>query len=164
VPSSQSPVWFEEGLDTADLQAARTLLGEPKNPEVCPLRPAGGEGGREHRLALKRRTQTARRLRRAATEAEKEMWLALRELPTEHRFRRQHPIGSYVVDFACPGRNLAIELDGGQHAQQAEEDVARSLEIARRGYRVIRFWNNDVMHNLAGVLEIIRRELDPGRS
>jgi very-short-patch-repair endonuclease len=115
-------------------------------------------------LALKRRTQIARRLRRAATEVEKEMWLALRELPTEHRFRRQHPIGSYVVDFACPGRNLAIELDGGQHAQQAEEDVARSLEIARRGYRVIRFWNNDVMHNLAGVLEIIRRELDPGRS
>jgi very-short-patch-repair endonuclease len=115
-------------------------------------------------LRLKRRTQVARRLRRAATEAEKEMWLALRELPTEHRFRRQHPIGSYVVDFACPGRKLAIELDGGQHAEQAEEDTARSLEIARRGYRVIRFWNNDVIHNLAGVLEIIRRELDPEQS
>jgi very-short-patch-repair endonuclease len=111
-------------------------------------------------LVLKRRTRIARRLRRAATEAEKAMWLALRELPTEHRFRRQHPIGSHVVDFACPGRKLAIELDGGQHAQQAEEDAARTLEIARRGYRVLRFWNNDVMHNLAGVLEIIRRELD----
>ena len=49
------------------------------------------------------------------------MWLALRELPTEHRFRRQHPIGSYVVDFACPGRKLAIELDGGQHAQQEKK-------------------------------------------
>jgi very-short-patch-repair endonuclease len=58
------------------------------------------------------------------------MWLALRELPTEHRFRRQHPIGSYVV------------------------------EIASRGYRVIRFWNNGVMHNLTGVLEVIRRELE----
>jgi very-short-patch-repair endonuclease len=110
-------------------------------------------------LALKR-TQIARRLRRAATEAEKEMWLALRELPTEHRFRRQHPIGSYVVDFACPGLKLAIELDGGQHAHQEEEDAARTLEIARRGYRVIRFWNNDVMQNLAGVLEVIRRELE----
>ena len=88
------------------------------------------------------------------------MWLALRELPTEHRFRRQHPIGSYVVDFACPGRKLAIELDGGQHAEQAEGDAARTLEIARHGYRVIRFWNNDVMHNLAGVLEIVRRELE----
>jgi very-short-patch-repair endonuclease len=113
-------------------------------------------------LALKKRTRIARRLRRAATEAEKEMWLALRELPTGHRFRRQHPIGSYVVDFACPGRKLAIELDGGQHALQEEEDAARTREIASRGYRVIRFWNNDVMHNLAGVLEIIRRELDPG--
>ena len=115
-------------------------------------------------MAPKRRTQVARRLRRAATEAEKEMWAALRELPSEHRFRRQHPIGSHVVDFACPGRKLAIELDGGQHAQQAEEVAARTLEIARRGYRVIRFWNNDVMHNLAGVLEIIRRELHPGHS
>ena len=87
-------------------------------------------------MPLKRRTRVARRLRRAATEAEKEMWLALRELPSGRRFRRQHPIGSYVVDFACPGRKLAIELDGGQHAHQAEEDVARTLEIARRGYRV----------------------------
>ena len=88
------------------------------------------------------------------------MWLALRELPTEHRFRRQHPIGSHVVDFACPGRKLAIEPDGGQHAQQVEEDAARTLEIARRGYRVVCFWNNHVMQNLAGVLEVIRRELE----
>jgi len=89
------------------------------------------------------------------------MWLALRELPSEHRFRRQHPIGSYVVDFACPGCKLAIELDGGQHAEQAEEDAARTLEIAHRGYRIIRFWNNDVMDNLAGVLEVIRKEFGP---
>ena len=89
------------------------------------------------------------------------MWVALRELPSEHRFRRQHPIGSHVVDFACPGRKLAIELDGGQHAQQEEEDAARTLEIVRRGYRLIRFWNNDVLHNLVGVLDVIRKELSP---
>src|SRR4029077_17758344 len=77
---------------------------------------------------------------------------------------RQHPLGSHVVDFACPGRKLAIELDGGQHAQQAEQDAVRTLEIARRGYRLIRFWNNDVMHNLAGVLEVIRQELGNSRS
>jgi very-short-patch-repair endonuclease len=88
------------------------------------------------------------------------MWLALRELPTEHRFRRQHPIGSYVVDFVCPGRKLTIELDGDQHAQQERDDAACTLEIARRGYRVIRFWNDDVLHNLAGVLDVIRRELE----
>jgi very-short-patch-repair endonuclease len=90
-------------------------------------------------------------------------WLCASSRP-EHRFRRQHPIGSYVVDFACPGRKLAIELDGGQHAQQGEEDAARTQEIARRGYRVIRFWNNDVMHDLAGVLEVIRQEIGNGRS
>ena len=92
------------------------------NPHLSRPSPplTGREGVREHRLALKKRTQIARRLRRAATEAEKE-WLALRELPTEHRFRRQHPIGPYVVDFACPARKLAIELDGSQHA---EEDAA----------------------------------------
>ncbi len=83
------------------------------------------------------------------------MWLA----PREHRVRRQHPIGSYVADFACPGCKLAIELDGGQHAQQEEEGAARTLEIAPRGYSVVRFWNNEVMHNLAGVLEVIRQEL-----
>jgi very-short-patch-repair endonuclease len=92
------------------------------------------------------------------------MWLALRELPTDHRFRRQHPIGSCAVDFACPGRKLAIELDGGQHADQAEEDAARTLEIARRGYRVIRFWNNEVIHNLGGMLDVIRHELGNSRS
>jgi very-short-patch-repair endonuclease len=79
-----------------------------------------------------------------------------------HRFRRQHPIGSYIVDFACPRKKLAIELDGGQHAEKADEDAARSAELAQRGYRVIRFWNNDVIENLSGVLETIWRELDVG--
>ena len=76
------------------------------------------------------------------------------------RFRRQHPIGRYVVDFACPAAKLVIELDGGQHATSLEEDEMRSREIARRGYRVIRFWNGDVMENIGGVLETIYRELD----
>jgi very-short-patch-repair endonuclease len=78
-------------------------------------------------------------------------------------FRRQHPIGSFVVDFACPSRKLVIELDGGQHAAQAQEDSSRTSALVRRGYRVIRFWNNEVMDNLAGVLDAIRRELDVQR-
>jgi very-short-patch-repair endonuclease len=65
-----------------------------------------------------------------------------------------------VVDFACPARKLAIERDGSQHAEQAEADAARTLELARRGYRVIRFWNNDVIENLSGGLETIARELN----
>jgi very-short-patch-repair endonuclease len=90
------------------------------------------------------------------------MWRALRELPAEHRFRRQHPIGRFVVDFACPARKLAIELDGGQHALLETEDAVRTSELAHGGYRVVRFWNNDVIDNLSGVLEIIRRELEAG--
>jgi very-short-patch-repair endonuclease len=103
-------------------------------------------------------------LRRDATEVEKRLWRALRELESPHRFRRQHPIGRYVVDFACPGLKLAIELDGGQHASQQEVDAVRTGAIARRGYRVIRFWNGDVINNLPGVLEFIRQELEAGRA
>ena len=94
------------------------------------------------------------------TEAEKQLWRALRELPSRHRFRRQHPVGSHVADFACPAAKLAIELDGGQHAIREVEDAERTADLARRGYRVIRFWNNEVMDNLSGVLETIIRELE----
>ena len=101
----------------------------------------------------------ARRLRRDMTEAEKRLWRGVQELEVPVRFRRQHPIGMSVVDFAFPTAKLAIELDGGQQAMQGDQDDARTMEIAARGYRVIRFWNSEVMENLAGVLEVIRREL-----
>jgi very-short-patch-repair endonuclease len=110
-------------------------------------------------MALRQRSRIARRLRRAATDAEQIMWRALREFLPAHRFRRQHPIGPFVVDFACPAAKLAIELDGGQHATQEAVDAARTAELNRRGYRVIRFWNSDIMDNLAGVLETIQTEL-----
>ena len=64
------------------------------------------------------------------------------------------------MDFACPAAKLVIELDGGQHAFQTSADERRSREIAQRGYRIIRFWNRDVMENIGGVLETIRQELD----
>jgi len=98
------------------------------------------------------------------TEAEKRRWRELREFGLPQRFRRQHPIGRYVVDFACPAAKLVIELDGGQHALRTNADELRSRQIARRGYRVIRFWNGDVMQNLAGVLETIRREIETSLS
>jgi very-short-patch-repair endonuclease len=111
-------------------------------------------------MLVKRRTTLARRLRRDMTEAEKRLWRALRELRLAYRFRRQHPVGKHIVDFACPAAKLAIELDGGQHADRSKADEERSLNIARHGYRVIRFWNGDVTDNLAGVLEMIRQELN----
>jgi very-short-patch-repair endonuclease len=113
-------------------------------------------------MELRPRTQIARRLRRNSTEAEKRLWRALCELPRELRFRRQHPIGRRVVDFACPGRKLAIEVDGGQHATNEIADEARTAELAHYGYRVIRFWNNDVLSNTVGVVETILRELEVG--
>ena len=75
------------------------------------------------------------------------------------KVRRQHPIGRHVADFAVPSRKLVIEIDGGQHATALARDTARSRMLAARGWRVIRFWNSDVMSNLAGVLETIAEEL-----
>src|ERR1700739_733337 len=108
-------------------------------------------------MRVKRRTVVARRLRRHATDVEKQLWRELRELGLPPRFRRQHPVGGYIVDFACPGARLAIELDGGQHALRTDADEERSQEIAAHGYRVLRFWNVDVTENLRGVLETLFR-------
>ena len=109
---------------------------------------------------LRARTRIARQLRRDGTEAERRLWRALREALPGWKFRRQHPIGRRIADFACPARKLVIELDGGQHGDLVDADAARSSELARHGYRVIRFWNNDVLENLAGVLETIRGEIE----
>jgi len=102
-------------------------------------------------------TRVARRLRRDATDVERTLWRELRERLQPWSFRRQHPIGNAIADFACPAAALVIELDGGQHSP--ELDAARTEEIARHGYRVIRFWNNEVTENLDGVLESIEKSL-----
>ncbi len=112
---------------------------------------------------LRARTTIARRLRRDATDAERILWRALRERHFAMKFRRQHPIGNRIADFACPALKLVIELDGGQHDAQAAADHARSAQLAEHGYRVLRFWNNDVMENLAGVLETIGAALEDQR-
>lgn len=78
------------------------------------------------------------------------------------RFRRQRPIGPYIVDFVCLSARLVIEVDGGQHADDVAWDTARTRWLESQGYRVIRFWNNEVLGNPDGVYEVILRELDVG--
>jgi very-short-patch-repair endonuclease len=111
-------------------------------------------------MPQRRPTATARRLRREATDAERRLWHALRARCRPWKFRRQHPIGHRVVDFACPAGKLVIEIDGGQHAANHVADAARSAELAGHGYRVIRFWNNEVMENMDGVLLVVLGVLD----
>lgn len=111
-------------------------------------------------MPLRTRTLVARRLRREQTDVERRLWRAVRERFPTWKFRRQHPIGSRVADFACPSCKLVIELDGGQHVERSAADDGRTAELARHGYRVIRFWNNEVIENLDGVLETISRALE----
>ena len=100
----------------------------------------------------------ARAMRKAPTEAERKLWWHLRyRLPTHGtHFRRQVHIGPYIVDFASHKSRLIVELDGGQHAEQTDYDVKRTRFLTARGYRVVRFWNNDVLANIDGVLVEIR--------
>jgi very-short-patch-repair endonuclease len=105
------------------------------------------------------KTQRARRLRRDSTDAELKLWYQLRSRSiTGFKFVRQEPIGLYIVDFACRERRLIVELDGGQHAE-SKSDVVRDQWLADHGYRVLRFWNNDVMANTDGVLPTIATAL-----
>jgi primosomal protein N' (replication factor Y) len=102
----------------------------------------------------------ARRLRRNTTEAERLLWDALRKDQLGWRFRRQHPIRPYVVDFACVEARLVIEADGGQHGRPGDHNI-RDNALRRGGWRVLRFWNNDILENRAGILELIVATLGP---
>ena len=97
-----------------------------------------------------------RRLRHEQTPAEGLLWQNLRAKRLNGaKFRRQHPIGNQIVDFCCLGHRLIIEVDGGQHAEEAEKDAARTKRLEAHGFKVIRFWNHDVLGNLEGVLTSI---------
>nr|WP_221262941.1 DUF559 domain-containing protein [Sphingomonas kyeonggiensis] len=98
-------------------------------------------------------------MRRNATEAEKRLLRALREAFRERKWRFQSPLGPYRVDFMCFAERLVIEVDGGQHAEAAEYDARRTRFIESEGYRVLRFWNNDVLENTGGVIAVVANSL-----
>ena len=103
----------------------------------------------------------ARKLRKNMTDAEQLLWRHLRDRQLGgYKFRRQHPIGTFVVDFVCLEKELVIEVDGGQHAKQLEPDAKRSDYLKEKGYRVLRFWNNEVLQESESVLSVILSSLN----
>ena len=141
----------------------RGRLGVPPPPERGRVG-VGVEGpSRFDRTAVK--TTRARRLRREGTDVERRLWQRLRNAQIEGaRFRRQHPAGRYVLDFYCPTLQLALELDGGQHAQAESWDRERDEWLRQHGVTVLRFWNSDVTEHLSGVLEVIAAKVSELKS
>ncbi len=102
--------------------------------------------------------QAARKLRKNLTPAEARLWEALRNKQLEGlRFRSQHPVGNFILDFYCSSCKLVVEVDGKIHASQSDYDDARTAKLAEYGYKVLRFKNEEVMNDLPKVLAEIRR-------
>lgn len=103
----------------------------------------------------------ARELRKAMTDAERKLWrgLRLRQMH-DHKFRRQFPLGHYIVDFVCLESRLIVEVDGGQHADEKYGDAQRDAWLMAQNFRVLRYWNNQVLNELDAVLADIARELE----
>jgi very-short-patch-repair endonuclease len=137
----------EVGGGPAASAAEGVLHSPPPNP------PHKGEGLR--RLGLRPEAiGRARSLRRRMTDAERVLWRALREALPQCHWRKQVPLGPYFADFASHSAKLVIEVDGGQHANSAV-DAQRTYYLEGQGFRVIRFWNNDVLTNTGGVLRCV---------
>lgn len=104
----------------------------------------------------------AGKLRKTPTPAERKLWSRIRNGQLGATFRRQHAIGNFVPDFVCIEKKLILELDGSQHLEQQEYDDDRTKYLESEGYKVIRFWNNDVMKNLDSVILAIMHAVKDG--
>jgi very-short-patch-repair endonuclease len=103
--------------------------------------------------------------RKEPTPAEVRLWAYLRILRNDGvHFRKQHAIGQYIVDFSAPSRKLIIEVDGSQHLDQESHDTERTDFLASKGYRVLRFWNGDVMNKISDVMGVVMEELERSES
>lgn len=103
--------------------------------------------------------QLAQAMRRLPTDAEARLWAVLRSRQLQNfKFRRQHPVGPYIADFACIARRMIVEADGGQHAENSD-DARRTAALESWGWQVLRFWNTDILSNTEGVLTAILQAL-----
>ena len=96
--------------------------------------------------------------RQNSTNVENKLWWRLRNFQTGYKFRRQQQIGKYIVDFVCLQKKLIIECDGGQHNEEADKERSKFLE--QEGYKILRFWNNEINENIEGVLQTILSVLE----
>ena len=157
--STLSPPVRGQG-EGARLLTRSKSVGVPPSPQPSPR---GGEGALAALSQIKsseKQTTRARQLRRDSTEVEKLLWQRLRNAQMGAKFRRQEPILGFTVDFVAHDHRLVIELGGGQHAEQAQYDERRTRMLEQAGFRVLRFWNNELNENLEGVLETIKARLD----
>ncbi len=114
--------------------------------------------GQTNKAIIKNKLQ--RKLRQAMTDAERLLWQALRGGQMNgYKFRRQHSFGDFILDFVCLDAKLVVEVDGGQHSDQIEADALRTNKLANAGFRILRFWNNEVLRELETVKERIWMEL-----
>ena len=155
--------WF---VDFDPVHAKATLKHHDTNHSPLEGESARGRSPQSSRWGEIKRSYTpqtlekARTLRQSHTDAEGLLWHYLRNKQLDgYKFRRQLPIGPYIVDFACLSRKLVIELDGGQHAEQHNHDKKREDYLRGKGYRILRFWNNEVFQNCMDVLEAVYQAL-----
>ena len=131
----------------------------PRDKGTLEAKQKGRDEG--HALLMKSR---ARSLRRNSTDAEIILWQHLRgRRLLGYKFRRQVPVGKYIVDFLCEDQAIVIELDGGQHMEQERYDQTRTNWLQANGFLVLRFWNNDIAENLEGVLESLFSTIEKSR-
>lgn len=137
----------------AEEQATGTELTSPLRGEVGAQRRVRGRKSQSGAVAK------ARSLRRRQTDAERYFWSAVRNRRVDgYKFVRQYPVGPYIADFVCRETMLVVEIDGGQHAG-SKADIARTAYLDRQGYAVLRFWNNDILTNIDGVLTVLAEHL-----
>ena len=162
-------------------QAKDGQINESRSPLLLSfLHGEGAEGGRGcykyfHATIIRKRIfmyynhnnlNNAKSMRSNMTDAEAKMWYYLRAKRFfALKFKRQVLIGNYIADFVCETKKIIIEIDGGQHNENDNivQDKQRSFYLENNGYKVLRFWNNDVLNNIEGVLEVIRREVFKNR-
>lgn len=138
------------------------MTNPPKHNETSPSLWEGARG-RALKQKPKQLVKNAKALRRNQTDAENLVWMILRNKQFHNlKFRRQHPIKKYIIDFYCHEKKIAIELDGGQHNEEHSRkyDKKRTNFLESQGIHVFRFWNNEVLNNPEGFWEFLENELN----